>query len=184
VGVKRPYRLNAKWDTSGGTYPRAARSLRPSTLHTWEARYSSKANGSTVAWNTDRLVGTPEESLYTMKGYLWFVKVEVDCDYHIQIGRKNKGAARRAVVELTTKQCTLQQILLDSLMIWGYTKSQLKKGIELESAVPVTVQGLGFYDWQHQLKEPDEDTDPNSPLWKQEGTAWELHPVISFTFDH
>ncbi len=183
VGSIRPYRLPAKWETLGHTYPKGKKSLKPSTIHSWETKYSAKANSTTVAWNTTRLVATPEESLYTLKGYLWYVKKEVDCDYHIQIGKKSKGAAKRAVVELTIKQCTIQKTLLDTLQGRGYTLTQIRNGVELTKGIQVTIQGLGFYDWQHQLKEPNDNTDADSPLWKQEGTAWELHPVISFEFD-
>src|ERR1041385_5047818 len=116
VGEKKPFRLTAKWETKGKDFPRAKKEIQPSSLYTWETKYSKFADSSTVIWKTPRLTHTPEESLYTMKGWLWFVKKEKDCDFHIQIGRKNKGAFKRAVVELTVKQCSIQKELLDTLI--------------------------------------------------------------------
>ena len=182
VGKIHPYRLDAKWETNGTTFPRSKKTITPSTLFSWEKKYSKSANGSIVAWNTARLTKTPEESIYTMNGWLWFVKAEVDCDFHIQIGKKSRAAHRRAVVEVTIKQCQLQNLILDSLFAQGFTMSQIKKGAELKHSLPVTLEGMGFYDWQHQLKKPSANTPAHSPLWKQQGTAWELHPVITVKF--
>ena len=180
VGSVRPYRIEAKWDTAFSQYALSKRVIKSYNVRRWEKKYANLAGGSTVSWNTKRLANIPEDSLYTLEGYLWFVKAEVDCDYHIQIGPRSK-TSMRAVVEVTIKNCDLQKEIRDTLRARGYAGS-LETGIELNKGIPVTVVGLGFYDWQHHFKTPPADTPGDSPLRKQSGTAWEIHPVQSIKF--
>lgn len=174
---KKPYRLAAKTETNYDAFPASAIVLTPLAVHRWEKKYSAKANGNTVGRLTARLHGTPEDSLYTLEGYIWYVKKEIDCDYHVQIGPASKKGKRRAVVEVTHENCALQVIIDDTLRARGYSF-----GKEFPRGIRVAVTGLGFYDWQHGVKHPSAATAPGSPLVKQEGTAWELHPVRSILF--
>jgi hypothetical protein len=183
VGELHPYRLVAKWETDQAKYHRAKDALAPVSVHAWQDMYSKTVNKQTVSWNTPRLKGTPEDSLYTLQGWLWYVRKEGDCDYHIQVGKKNKRAKRRAVVEVTVKNCALQQALLDTLRARGYTLSEINKGVELKRGILVSVVGLGFYDGEHGIKTPPKSVAGTSLLWKQEGTAWELHPVFEMNFE-
>ncbi len=174
---KKPYRQAAKMETQFGNYAKSGHMLAPSDVHAWESLYKKTVNGNTVGRLTARIAGSPEDSLYVLKGYMWFVKHEVDCDFHIQIGTADKSAGGRAVVEVTHNNCQLQKKILDTL---AARKDRL--GIEFKQGIPVTVIGLGFYDWQHQLKPAPKSAGPDSPLRKQEGTAWELHPVEDIQF--
>lgn len=174
---KKPYRLEAKTETHFGAYAASAEVLTPLTLFRWEKKYAAKANGKTIGRLTARLHGTPEDSLYTIDGTMWYVKKEIDCDYHIQIGPASKMGKHRAVVEVTVENCTLQSVIDDTLRARGY-----KFGKEFPHGIPVRVSGLGFYDLQHGVKHPPAGTPSTSPLLKQEGTAWELHPVRSLVF--
>jgi hypothetical protein len=174
---KKPYRLTAKTETKYESYPASGGVLTPLAMLRWEKKYAAKANGTTVGRLTARLHDTPEDSLYTLEGYMWYVQKEIDCDYHIQIGPAGKTGKHRAVVEVTHENCSLQSVIDDTLRARGYTF-----GKEFPRGIPVTVTGLGFYDWQHGVKHPPSSTPPGSPLEKQEGTAWELHPVKSILF--
>ena len=174
---KKPYRLEAKSETQYQAYPVSAVLLTPLAIHRWEKKYTKVANGKKVDRITPRLPNTPEDSLYTLKGYMWFVRREIDCDFHIQIGPAGKQGKKRAVVEVTHENCALQKVIEDTLTARGY-----QFGKEFPQGIPVTVVGLGFYDYQHRLKKAPPNTPANSPLRKQEGTAWELHPVRAITF--
>ena len=182
VGEHHPYRLIAKWETDLSKYHRAKDTLAPASLHAWQNLYRQVVNKRTVGWNTPRLKGTPEDSVYILRGWLWYVRKEGDCDYHLQIGKKNKRAKRRAVVEVTIKNCALQRALLDTLLSRGYTLSEISKGFELKRGILVSIAGLGLYDGEHGIKTPPKSVASTSPLWKQEGTAWELHPVFEMSF--
>ena len=173
---KKPYRLEAKSETQYQAYPVSTALLTPAALRRWEKKYQKKANGKSVDRLTPRLPNTPEDSLYTLKGYIWFVRKEIDCDFHVQIGPAGKKG-KRAVVEVTHDNCALQKAIEDTVTARGY-----KIGKEFPHGIPVTVIGLGFYDYQHKLKKPPPNTPANSPLRKQEGTAWELHPVRAIIF--
>lgn len=173
----KPYRLAAKTETHFTSFAKSGVALTPSAVHGWEKKYFKKVNGNTVAKTTKRLTGTPEDSLYTLDGYMWYVAKEEDCDYHIQIGSKSKQSKKRAVVEVCIENCELQKVIKDTMDARGYAF-----GKEFAQGIPVTVVGLGFYDWQHKLKPPPKKAKPESPLRKQEGTAWELHPVESIRF--
>jgi hypothetical protein len=173
----KPYRLDAKTETHFEAYPVSVVLLTPLAIHRWEKKYSAKANANSVDRLTPRLPASPEDSLYTLNGYMWYVRKEIDCDFHIQIGPAGKQGKKRAVVEVTHENCVLQKIIEDTLSARGY-----KFGKEFPHGIPVTVVGLGFYDYQHKLKKAPPNTPPNSPLRRQEGTAWELHPVRSIIF--
>lgn len=174
---KKPYRQAAKSETHFDKFAKSTHTLAPSDLHSWQGIYAKKMNGKTVGRVTERKTGTPEDSLYVLKGTMWFVRREIDCDYHIQIGTADKKAGGRAVVEVTHQNCGLQKEIEDTLAARKYPL-----GVEFKRGIPVTVVGLGFFDWQHKLKPAPKSEGPNSPLRKQEGTAWELHPVKDIQF--
>ena len=174
---KKPYRVAAKTETGYGGFPVSGIVLTPLAIHRWEKKYAQKTSGGSIGRLTARLKATPEDSLYTLEGYMWFVRKEIDCDYHCQIGPAGKKGKRRAVVEISLENCTLQNAIDDTLKARGYDF-----GTEFPRGIPVTVRGLGFYDGQHGLKHPPANTPPDSPLRKQEGTAWELHPVRDLEF--
>lgn len=145
-----------------------------SSTREWQRKYA-KLMKKEVIPTTKRVKGTPEDSLYTLEGYLWYVKKEIDCDYHMQIGPKEKSG-KRTVIELTMDNCEMQRAILDTLKSRGYSA----EGKQFKAGIRVTVVGLGFYDGQHATKKAQEGA--SSSLKKQEGTAWELHPVKAIVF--
>ena len=120
-------------------------------------------NGNNVSWSTFRQKDTPEDSLYTLEGYMWYVRHEADCDFHIQIGPTSESSKGRAVVEVSIENCALQKKIQDTMAARGYSF-----GKEFKQGIPVTMVGIGFYDWQHQLKPAPKSAVKNSPLRKQE----------------
>jgi hypothetical protein len=167
VGKTRPYRLDAKWETKYDSYPVFADTITSFTVRSWESSY--KKNVATkVIWNTKRVKKTPEDTLYVLKGWMWYVKQEVDCDMHIEIGPKQKSG-KRTVVEVTKDNCKLQEAILQRMQTEGYKlKTEFKQGL------PCVVVGLGFYDGQHPLKANSRKV--------ESGSSWELHPVKSIEF--
>jgi hypothetical protein len=182
VGENHPYRLDAKWLTAVDQFPHSTDTLSAAALHIWQELYAPLANKKAVTWNTPRLHSSPEDSIYTMSGWLWYIRKEADCDFHIQIGDISGMGSKRSVIEVSVKNCALQQTILDTLKSSGYSLSSISRGLELSRGLKVVATGLGFYDGEHGVKTPPKTVRKDSPLWKQEGTAWELHPVIEMHF--
>lgn len=171
---KKPYRFEAKREKQYESYPVAQKPMTLSSTRQWQKEYA-KLMKREVTRETKRVKRTPEDSLYTLEGYLWYVKKQIDCDFHMQIGPKGKSG-RRTVVEITVDNCEMQRMILDTLKSRGFSA----QGKEFEEGIPVTVVGLGFYDGQHATKKAKKGA--ASWLKKQEGTAWELHPVRAIVF--
>ena len=167
VGKKRPYRLDAKWETKYSSYPVCPDTITSSTVRAWERRYQKKMKRD-VIWSTKRLKKTPEDTLYVLKGWMWYVKQEVDCDFHIEIGPKAKSG-KRTVIEVTKNSCELQKAILKRM-----EQEKYKLGKEFKKGIPCVVVGLGFYDGQHPLKSHSRAA--------ERGSSWELHPVKSIEF--
>jgi hypothetical protein len=113
---------------------------------------------------------TPEDSIYNLKGYMWFVKREGnDCDLHIEIGGKS-GNGTRIIVEVPTENKKVQKKILDKM-----EKQSLSLNKHFVSGLPVMVRGVGFYDASHEPGTNHGDEHCNR-------YSWELHPVIDLDF--
>jgi hypothetical protein len=174
----RHYRYAAKHETDFAKHPKSEAEISSTTIYKWQKRYSKQTKVITEKARTmARQKNTPEDTLYTLKGWLYFVKDEgsgsdPDCDYHIEIGLK-KSSGRRAVVEITKDNCALQKKVADHLTAIGYHWKSRR--IELAKGIPCTVVGLGFYDGAHQPSQHGRATTA--------GSSWELHPVRSLDFE-
>ena len=151
-------------------------------IYTWQAKYDSltkqiKTDPGKEA--SKRKHGSPEDSVYILKGYLWFVKQEEnDCDFHMEIGPAN-STDTRIVVEVTQENSAVQDKIkqeLDKrqLHIMG-CKPGHSTDTHFPQGIPVAVTGLGFYDASH--KPNTNHGDAHTKLY-----SWELHPVIDLVF--
>ena len=174
----RHYRYAAKHEADFDTYPNSHAAITSTTIFKWQKHYSNQTKVITEKARTmSRVKATPEDTLYTLKGWLYFVKDEgagsdPDCDYHIEIGLK-KPSGQRAVVEITKDNCALQKKVADYLTALGHQWKNRK--IELTRGIPCTVVGLGFYDGAHPPSQHGRATTA--------GSSWELHPVKNLEFD-
>jgi len=151
----------------------------------WDKKYNATTKNITIKANSsngDRQPNTPEDTLYTLKGFMWFVKQEDnDCDFHIEIGpSKTNAGAIRIVVEVPKENEVLQKKIKDHLdaigeKILGCGTS--KKDIaHFDVPIPVVVTGLGFYDASHKPPKTNHgDVHTNKRVW-------ELHPVTDIVF--
>ncbi len=171
---KKPYRFEAKREKDYDKFPVAKEPMKLSSSREWQKKYA-KLMKKEVIRETKRVKNTPEDSLYTLDGYLWYVNKQIDCDYHMQVGPKSK-AGKRTVVEITVDNCAMQQMILDTLRSRGFSAN----GKEFDEGIPVTIIGLGFYDGQHGAKKAP--VGASSWVKKQAGTAWELHPIKAIVF--
>ncbi len=120
------------------------------------------------------VTGTPEDSLYILKGFMYYVRHEHqsdgDCDLHIEIGTADRTAFR-AIVEVTRDNCILQKKILDFIYSKGYATEK-----EFPSGIPVVVKGLGFWDGHSPAAEHGRHGKTNI-------SCWELHPVEELTIN-
>jgi hypothetical protein len=151
-------------------------------IYKWQNKYESKT--STIKTNpqnpaSKRQHDTPEDSLYILKGFIWFVKQEDnDCDLHIEIGTRDSSDTR-IIVEVPKENKVLQnkifkKLELLHLKILNCTISKAKKA-HFKTPIPVVVIGLGFYDASH--KPDTSHGDAHSKKY-----SWELHPVKEIIF--
>ena len=148
----------------------------------WQAKYKTKTNTITKkahSANSARQHNTPEDSLYILKGYMWFVKTEGnDCDFHIEIGTTNV-VRTRIVVEVAKENTAVQQKIKDhldglGLKIMGCGTNNTAIA-HFDHPLECIVIGLGFYDASH--KPMTNHGDVHTKRY-----SWELHPVKDIIF--
>jgi hypothetical protein len=162
------YRFKSKYETNFFGYAEHPNVITSETVRSWEKKYANKM-GSKIIFNTPRVKKTSEDSIYTLTGYIYHVKMNAhDCDLHLEIGTDDPEAMR-CVAEITKENCALQEEVLKQLGAKGFIlEKQNTKGVKC------TLKGLGFYDGKHPLKESKKH---------EKGSAWEIHPVISIQIE-
>lgn len=179
----RQHRSDAKHTSNYDDFVLKEDTITVHYIYNWQKKYTPITNTiKTTPSNpaSKRKHNTPEDTMYTLKGYMWFVKQEDnDCDFHIEIGT-NDLADTRIVVEVPKENKTLQKKIyqhLDSLgldvMNCGTSSS---KKAHFATPLPVTVTGLGFYDATH--KPNTNHGDAHTKKY-----SWELHPVKGIIFE-
>jgi len=163
VRGKKPYRLEAKTEMKYENFHGKRKTITPETMRAWEDTYAERTKRD-VDKDALRLERTPEDSIYTLEGWVYKIKKEIDCDYHIVIGGQN-ATDQKAEVEVTVENCALQKKIMSYMKV-----HDVKFNKEIDPPIKLRVKGLGFYDGQHGKK-------------KLTGTAWELHPVKSLMFE-
>ena len=137
----------------------------------WDKKYKSKTSALSDQPESKRMTGSPEDTLYVLRGYIWFVKREPnDCDYHIEIGKKNIDSSR-IIVEVPKDNCALQHKIDDKL-----TELNLRKNKHFPAGIPCLIMGLGFYDASHRTDGHHGDSHTNTHIW-------ELHPVTDIIWE-
>ena len=175
-------RSKAKHETNYGSYPVARDTIIPATLYQWEKKYKNSVK--TISTNPDnplslRKHGTPEDSMYVLKGYMWFVKQEDnDCDFHIEIGGKTKNS-KRIIVEVPVENCDVLKKIFEKVKSKGYKVINITASNaalnHFPKGIPCVVIGLGFYDASHKPNTNHGD----KHTYK---CTWELHPVKDIVF--
>jgi hypothetical protein len=137
----------------------------------WDKKYKAKTDTLSDNPKSKRMKKSPEDTLYLLRGYMWFVKREKnDCDHHIEIGKKNIDSSR-IVVEVLQSNCDLQKKIDDKL-----AEKNLKKGKHFKEGIPCLIMGLGFYDASHR-------SDGNHGDIHTQDHIWELHPVTDIVWE-
>ena len=90
-----------------------------------------------------------------------------DCDVHIEISKTADKSSPRVVVEtpVDSEYCSARQSLQAALKQHGF-KLDAQHGGELPQALPASVVGLAFEDFEHNRGSA------------QIATVWEIHPAI------
>jgi hypothetical protein len=172
---KRQQRSTAKHEIHYNQYAANTDTISVNYIYNWQKQYKSTTSTISTAPASTRVHDTPEDTLYTLKGYIWFVKSESnDCDLHIEIGPKNSGGTR-IVIEVPKENKALQNKLkqhLESLSLKIKGCSGGSGDTHFQHGIPVLVTGLGFYDASHK---------PNGDSHTKK-YSWELHPIKEIEF--
>lgn len=97
--------------------------------------------------------------------------ISFDCDIHLEISNTPDKNAPRVIVEtpIDSEYCNSRKALQNSLAQHGfklrYVNNQDVAKSELSRALPVSVLGLAFRDFEHNRGS------------QEVGTPWELHPA-------
>ena len=175
-------RSSAKHETYYANYKRKKDTVDVKFIYSWEKLYAdSTKNISKNPQNSKsyRKHKTPEDTLYIVKAYMWFVKKEGnDCDFHIEIGPKRSNGTR-VIIEVTRENIDLQKKIKAhlntlELKIMGCGTGDSKKA-HFKKGIPIVVIGLGFYDVSH--KPNTNHGDKHTKKY-----SWELHPVKDIIF--
>jgi len=151
-------------------------------INKWEKKYKTITNTITRTANSSnsaRQPDSPEDTMYILKGFMWFVKLEEnDCDFHIEIGPKSV-LGNRIVVEVDQENSELQEKIKTHLDNIGekimHCGTSSSKTAHFDKPISVIVIGLGFYDKSHAP-----DTNHGDVHTKK--YSWELHPVKDVIF--
>lgn len=180
--LQKQHRSGAKHVTDYASFPISPDTIYPETIYKWQSKYKSltktiKTNPSDPA--SHRKNGTPEDSMYILKGYMYFVKQERnDCDFHMEIGPKKKSKTR-IVVEVASENCLLQRKIYNYITSHGYHVVNIDAtsapANHFPVGLPCVVKGLGFYDASH--KPNTNHGDKHTKKY-----SWELHPVKDIIF--
>jgi hypothetical protein len=97
--------------------------------------------------------------------------ISFDCDVHLEISDTSSKTAPRVIVEtpIDSEYCASRVALQDQLakhnFRLAYISNQHVSKAELPQAIPVSVLGLAFRDFEHNRGS------------QEVGTPWELHPA-------
>jgi hypothetical protein len=175
-------RSHAKHETNYGDFISKEDTITVSYMYRWEARYKNKTETISTAPNSAasrRKSGTPEDTLYILKGFMWFVSQEGnDCDFHIEIGTDDLYKVRM-IVEVTKENTQLQKKIRDELFGRGLSimdcTTHSSNVAHFDTPLPVIVIGLGLYDKGHPPNTNHGDVHTKK-------YTWELHPVQHIIF--
>jgi len=180
--IDNQHRTEAKHTENYNDFSSKDDTILISYINRWERKYKKLTNTITRtagSANPGRQTDSPEDSLYILKGFMWFVKQEEnDCDLHIEIGPKNV-VANRIVVEVTAENSDLQEKIKTHLDQAGEKILNCGTGntkvAHFDKPIPVIVIGLGFYDVSHKPNTNHGDIHTKR-------FSWELHPVKDIIF--
>src|SRR5258706_6390639 len=103
INPLRQYRSTVMHERHFEAYPEAKEAITPKTLAGWQRSYRGVTKG--IDSQTGRLSNTPEDTLYKLRGSLYFVRHETgilgvggDCYFHMAIGQANPNELQRVVV--------------------------------------------------------------------------------------
>lgn len=176
------HRSGAKHATNYDDFVLKEDTISVSYMYKWESKYKSKtATIKTTPTNpaSKRKTGTPEDTLYILKGFMWFVSQEGnDCDFHIEIGTEDVFKVRM-IVEVTKENTQLQKKIREELFGRGLAimdcNTHSSNVAHFDTPLPVVVIGLGFYDKSHAPNTNHGDIHTKK-------YSWELHPVQDIIF--
>ena len=161
------YRAEAKYENDFSKYPEHSGIITSAAVRGWEKTYKKK--GKKVFESSPRMKETPEDSIYSLSGYIYQAKMNAnDCDLHLEIGTENPNKLR-IVAEITKDNCKLQEQIIQLLKEKNFVIGQQNL-----IGVKCNLKGLGFYDGKHPKKKNKK---------YEKGCAWEIHPVISIELE-
>src|ERR1043165_2033570 len=122
-----------------------------------------------------------EKRVFTVSGDLWRVKIEDnDCDFHLELSAPGGSSTDdRVIVEIPQEHKAIRNALIKAIKDSGRGDLTSQRRLDFETAMPITVTGLAFFDATHWSKKNPKKGSGHGTEFV--ATLWELHPVFSLT---
>jgi hypothetical protein len=115
-----------------------------------------------------------DRKLYALVGFVRLIKLETDCDMHVQVAQSAASGSPQVIVEVPRRFTAVQR----ELMALTGMKSGSKSKRWIKDAPPrLRFVGLAFLDQPHQTDPPTKEGHGHGPGGVVR-TLWELHPVL------
>jgi len=151
----------------------SSRRIDVSRMLTWRV----PVNIPSDQWDSDDPLIKRERDrlLYALTGYVRLVKLETDCDFHVQVAQSPNIASAQVIVEVPRQFDEVQRELM---RILGMTDGQRSKTWKPQPPPKVQFVGFAFLDAPHQSNPPTKEGHGHGPAGVVQ-TLWELHPVVN-----
>jgi len=116
-----------------------------------------------------------ERRLYALTGFVRVVRLQADCDFHVQVEQSRAANAPQVIVEVPHRFRAVQRELM---ALVGMVDGQRSKVWNDPSSAPrLRFIGFAFLDQPHQSRPPTQEGRRHGPGGVVR-TLWEIHPVL------
>jgi len=115
-----------------------------------------------------------ERKLYALTGFVRVVRLQGDCDFHVQVAQ-SRATAPQVLVEVPHRFRAVQRELMALVGMADGQKSKVWK--DPSTAPRMRFIGFAFLDQPHQSEPPTQEGHGHGPGGVVR-TLWEIHPVL------
>ena len=122
-----------------------------------------------------------DRKLYSLTGFVRVVKLQADCEFHVQVAQSREKNAPQVIVEVPHRFGAVQRELMALVAMRDGQKSKVWS--DPSSAPHLRFIGFAFLDQPHQTEPPTQEGHRHGPGGVVR-TLWEIHPVLKVEAVH
>jgi len=127
------------------------------------------------SWREIQLGPVLARVIYALTGFVRVVKLQADCDFHVQVAQSRVANSPQVIVEVPHSFRAVQRELMARVATGDGHKSKAWK--EPSSAPHLRFIGFAFPDRPHQSEPSTQEEDGHGPGGVVR-TLWEINPVL------